>query len=149
MCSPEEASVFHVVCVLVVLLLRTNSHPEEVLWLLPLIDDLGDKRGREFDKHHQNGKQLFPCKAQVDSCLCYLFTVRVVKHAVHDVLGQFGLVWVGGSANPRVNDALIVGALEWYLEKTQAVISLERSCRRSTQQQNVCVSHLVKVAFLI
>lgn len=44
--SPEEASVFHVVCVLVVLLLGANTHPEEVLWLLPLINDLGDKHTR-------------------------------------------------------------------------------------------------------
>lgn len=47
--SPEEASVFHVVGVFVVLLLGADSHPEEVLWLLPLINDLGDKHTRQFD----------------------------------------------------------------------------------------------------
>lgn len=45
----------------------------------------------------------------------HLFAVGVIKHAVHDVLGQFGFVRVGGSAHPRVNDALIVGALKRYL----------------------------------
>lgn len=48
----------------------------------------------------------------------YLFAVRVVEHAVHDVLGQFGLVGVSSSAHPRVNDALIVCALKRYLQKT-------------------------------
>lgn len=47
----------------------------------------------------------------------YLFAVCVIKHAVHDVLGQFGFIRVGGSAHPRVNDALIVGALKRYLQK--------------------------------
>lgn len=47
----------------------------------------------------------------------YLFAVRVIKHAIHDVLGQFGFIRVGGSAHPRVNDALIVGALKRYLQK--------------------------------
>lgn len=46
----------------------------------------------------------------------HLFAVGVVEHAVHDVLGQLGLVRVGGSAHPGVDDALIVGALKWYLE---------------------------------
>lgn len=46
--SPEEASVLHVVGVLVVLLLRANSHPEEVLWLLPLINDLREKTSVSF-----------------------------------------------------------------------------------------------------
>lgn len=41
--SPEEPSVFHIICIFVVLLLRSNPHPEEVLWLLPLVNHLGDK----------------------------------------------------------------------------------------------------------
>lgn len=49
----------------------------------------------------------------------YLFTVRVIEHAVHDVLGQFGFVGVGGSAHPGVHDALIVCALKRYLQNTQ------------------------------
>lgn len=47
----------------------------------------------------------------------YLFAVRFIKHAVHDVLGQFGFVGVGGSAHPGVNDALIVCALKRDLQK--------------------------------
>lgn len=49
----------------------------------------------------------------------YLFAVCVVKHAVHDVLGQLGFIRVGSSAHPRVNDALIVCALKWYLRRIQ------------------------------
>lgn len=51
----------------------------------------------------------------------HLFAVRVIEHAVHDLLGQFGLVGVGSSAHPGVNDALVVGALERYLQETGAV----------------------------
>lgn len=51
----------------------------------------------------------------------YLFAVRVIEHAVHDVLGQFGFVRISGSAHPRVNDALIVCTLKWYLQKTCSV----------------------------
>lgn len=40
--SPEETSVFHVLCVFIIRFLRTNAHPEEVLWLLPFINYLGD-----------------------------------------------------------------------------------------------------------
>lgn len=54
--SPEEASVFHIICIFIVLFLRTNPHPEEVLWLLPLINDLGDKIINQFDVIH------FSCK---------------------------------------------------------------------------------------
>lgn len=47
----------------------------------------------------------------------YLFAVCVVEHAVHDVLGQFGLVGVTSSTHPGVNDALIVCAFKWNLQK--------------------------------
>lgn len=40
--SPEETSVFHVLCVFIIRFLRTNADPEEVLWLLPFINHLGD-----------------------------------------------------------------------------------------------------------
>lgn len=49
---PEETGVFHVICILVILFLRTNSHPEEVLWLLPFINDLGDTYTHYFDIIH-------------------------------------------------------------------------------------------------
>lgn len=55
----------------------------------------------------------------------YLFAVCVIEHAVHDVLGQFGFIRVSSSAHPGVNDALIVGALERYLQKTYAVTQRE------------------------
>lgn len=55
----------------------------------------------------------------------HLFAVGVVEHAVHYVLGQFGLVRVGGSAHPGVDDALVVGALERYLEETNSVTVLK------------------------
>lgn len=48
----------------------------------------------------------------------YLFAVCVVEHAVHDVLGQFSLVGVTSSTHPGVNDALIVCAFKWNLQKT-------------------------------
>lgn len=119
--------MFHVVCVLVVLLLRADSHPEEVLWLLPLINNLGDKHTREFDRTHIEKKKTEKNTKTIISLLIslhvHLFAVGVVEHAVHDVLGQFGFVRVGSSAHPRVNDALIVGALKRYLEKTHAVTS--------------------------
>lgn len=47
-----------------------------------------------------------------------LFAVRVVEHGVHDVLGQFGLIGIGGSAHPGVHDALVVGALKGNLQNT-------------------------------
>lgn len=46
-----------------------------------------------------------------------LFAVGVVKHGVHDVLGQLGLVGVGGPAHPGVNDALVIRAFERHLKK--------------------------------
>jgi len=51
----------------------------------------------------------------------HLLAVRVIEHGVHDVLGQLGLVGVGGSAHPGVDDALIVCALKWYLQVTRGV----------------------------
>lgn len=51
----------------------------------------------------------------------YLFAVCVIKHTIHDVLGQFGFVWVSSSAHPGVNNALIVCALKWHLQKTHNV----------------------------
>lgn len=56
----------------------------------------------------------------------YLFTVRVIEHAVHDVLGQFGFVGVGGSAHPGVHDALIVCALKRYLQNTHTVTDTKK-----------------------
>lgn len=38
--SPEETGMFHIICIFIVCLLRTNPHPEKVLWLLPLINYL-------------------------------------------------------------------------------------------------------------
>lgn len=38
--SPEEPSMFHVFCIFVVLFLGSDSNPEEVLWLLPLVNYL-------------------------------------------------------------------------------------------------------------
>lgn len=40
---PEKPRVFHIICIFIVRLLRANPHPEEVLWLLSLIDDLRDR----------------------------------------------------------------------------------------------------------
>ena len=42
--SPEEPCVLHVLSVVVVGLLCTNAHPEEVLGLLALVDDLRGER---------------------------------------------------------------------------------------------------------
>lgn len=50
--SPEEPGIFHIICIFIVLLLRTDPHPEEVLWLLSLINHLGDK----FMKIHFHAK---------------------------------------------------------------------------------------------
>lgn len=51
----------------------------------------------------------------------YLFAVCVIKHAIHDVLGQFGFIRVSSSAHPGVNNALIVCALKWHLQKRRNV----------------------------
>lgn len=48
----------------------------------------------------------------------HLLAVRVIKHAVHDVLGQLSFIGVGGSAHPGVDDALVICALKRYLQKT-------------------------------
>lgn len=42
--------MFHVICIFIVLLLRTNPHPEEILRLLPLIYYLGNKAGSSETK---------------------------------------------------------------------------------------------------
>lgn len=39
--------MLHIICIFVVLFLRADPHPEEVLWLLPLINHLGDKHHLE------------------------------------------------------------------------------------------------------
>lgn len=40
--SPEEPRMLHVLRIFIVRFLRTNANPEEVLWLLPLINHLRD-----------------------------------------------------------------------------------------------------------
>lgn len=44
--------MFHIICIFIVLLLRTNPYPKEVLWLLPFINYLGDNLVNQFDKIH-------------------------------------------------------------------------------------------------
>lgn len=44
--------MFHIICIFIVLLLRTNPDPKEVLWLLPFINYLGDNLVNQFDKIH-------------------------------------------------------------------------------------------------
>lgn len=45
----------------------------------------------------------------------HLFAVGVIKHVVHDVLGQLGLVRVSCPAHPGVDNALVVRALKGHL----------------------------------
>lgn len=45
----------------------------------------------------------------------HLLAVGVVKHVVHDVLSQLGLIGVGRPAHPGVDDALVVCALKGHL----------------------------------
>lgn len=87
----------------------------------------------------------------------YLFAVCVIKHTVHDVLGQFGFVGVSSSAHPGVNDALIVCALKWYLQKTYTVrqkpkrnlfwssIKQYKSKVRDRKKLYTCIVIIVKV----
>lgn len=66
------------------------------------------------DSREMNRHQLLK-HTGMQTCL---FAICVIEHAVHDVLSQFGFIRVGSSAHPGVNDALIVCALKWYLQKT-------------------------------
>lgn len=57
--------MFHIICIFIVLLLRTNPHPEKVLWLLPLINYLGE------NFIHQFGIINFPLGSE-KSLQCYI-----------------------------------------------------------------------------
>lgn len=63
---PEETSVFQIIGIFIVRLLRTNPHPEEVLWLLPFINYLRDKWFISWQKYTLK----YTCRKNL--CTCYL-----------------------------------------------------------------------------
>lgn len=103
--SPEEPRVLHVLSVVVVGLLCTNAHPEKVLGLLALVDDLGGEgwsaQGPLLARPHLitppprlAPRAPPPCHLTTRPNPGHLLAVGGLKHAVQDVLCQLGLVRV-------------------------------------------------------
>jgi len=63
----------------------------------------------------------------------HLLAVGVIKHLVHDVLGQLGLVGVSRPAHPGVDDALVVRALKGHLGERR--VSADRTGRGGASGQ--------------
>lgn len=86
--------MFHVIGIFVVLLLRTNPHPEEVLRLLPLVNHLVEEQMRFCN----NALSALYSRQKEDDATSNGFTIKVTTCSkLFVAVGVVVVAWCGGT----------------------------------------------------